>query len=52
MGLLVNGIWQDQWYDTKSTGGQFVRQDSQFCHWITPDGSTGPIGKVGFKAEA
>lgn len=52
MGLLVNGIWQDQWYDTKSTGGRFVRQDSQFRHWITPDGSAGPTGNAGFKAEA
>ncbi|QHV01568.1 glutathione S-transferase family protein [Synechocystis sp. CACIAM 05] len=52
MGLLVNGIWQDQWYDTESTGGRFVRQDSQFRHWITPDGSAGPTGNAGFKAEA
>ncbi|MBE9196426.1 glutathione S-transferase family protein [Synechocystis sp. LEGE 06083] len=52
MGLLVNGIWQDQWYDTESTGGRFVRQDSQFRHWITPNGSPGPSGNAGFKAEA
>jgi putative glutathione S-transferase len=30
MGLLVDGVWQDQWYDTKSTGGRFVRKDSAF----------------------
>lgn len=30
MGLLVEGKWVDQWYDTKSTGGKFVRQDSSF----------------------
>jgi putative glutathione S-transferase len=52
MGLLVDGIWQDQWYDTDSTGGRFVRQDAQFRHWITPDGSAGPTGNGGFKAEA
>ncbi|MBD2653967.1 glutathione S-transferase family protein [Synechocystis sp. FACHB-383] len=52
MGLLVNGIWQDQWYDTESTGGRFVRQDSQFRHWITPNGSPGPSGNAGFKAAA
>ncbi len=51
MGLLVNGKWQDKWYDTKSTGGHFVRKDSQFRHWITPDGSKGPTGEGGFKAE-
>ena len=30
MGLLVEGKWVDQWYDTKSTGGKFVRQESSF----------------------
>lgn len=52
MGLLVDGKWVDQWYDTKSTGGRFVRKDSQFRNWITADGSAGPTGVGGFKAEA
>ena len=52
MGLLVDGVWQDQWYDTKSTGGRFVRKDSAFRNWITADGSPGPTGAGGFKAEA
>ncbi|WP_415183207.1 glutathione S-transferase family protein [Phaeovulum sp.] len=52
MGLLVDGTWHDQWYDTGSTGGRFVRGDSQFRNWVTPDGSAGPSGKGGFKAEA
>lgn len=52
MGLLVDGVWKDQWYDTKSTGGRFVRKDSQFRNWITIDGSPGPTGEGGFKAEA
>lgn len=30
MGLLVDGNWQDRWYDTKSSGGKFVREDSAF----------------------
>lgn len=51
MGLLVEGKWHDKWYDTKSTGGKFVRQESQFRNWITADGSAGPTGKAGFKAE-
>ena len=51
MGLLVNGEWHDQWYDTESTGGHFVRQESQFRHWITKDGQPGPTGDGGFKAE-
>jgi putative glutathione S-transferase len=44
--------WTERWYDTSSTGGRFVRQDSAFRNWITPDGSPGPTGKDGFKAEA
>ncbi len=52
MGLLIDGKWHDQWYDTKSTGGRFVRSDAQFRHWITPDGAAGPSGEGGFKAEA
>lgn len=51
MGLLVDGKWQDQWYDTEGTGGRFVRSDAQFRNWITPDGSAGPSGTGGFKAE-
>lgn len=51
MGLLVDGRWHDQWYDTSSTGGRFVRSDSQFRNWITADGSAGPTGRDGFKAE-
>jgi putative glutathione S-transferase len=51
MGLLVDGVWQDHWYDTHSTGGRFVRSDSQFRNWVTADGTAGPSGKAGFKAE-
>ena len=52
MGLLVNGQWQDRWYDTASTGGRFVRNDAAFRNWVTADGSAGPSGRAGFKAEA
>ncbi len=52
MGLLVDGVWQDQWYDTKNSGGKFVRNDAGFRNWITPDGTAGPSGEAGFKAEA
>jgi putative glutathione S-transferase len=51
MGLLVDGKWHDQWYDTASSGGRFVRSDAQFRNWITPDGSAGPTGTGGFRAE-
>ncbi|NPT42777.1 glutathione S-transferase family protein [Paraburkholderia sp. 1N] len=52
MGLLVNGQWQDVWYDTRSTGGRFVRKDAAFRSWVTADGAPGPSGHGGFKAEA
>ena len=52
MGLLVEGKWSDQWYDTKKTGGKFVRTTTQFRNWITPDGASGPTGSGGFKAES
>ncbi len=51
MGLLQDGRWVDSWYDTKSTQGRFVRSTAQFRNWITSDGSPGPSGIGGFKAE-
>ena len=51
MGLLVEGKWRDQWYDTKSTDGEFVRKAPQFRNWVTADGAAGPSGDPGFKAE-
>lgn len=45
MGLLIDGQWHDQWYDTSGTGGRFLRSESQFRNWVTADGSSG------FKAE-
>ena len=51
MGLLVDGRWQDFWYDTSSTGGRFQRTDAAFRHWVTVDGSAGPNGRGGFRAE-
>ncbi len=52
MGLLVDGQWHNQWYDTKANNGKFIRSESQFRNWITADGQAGPTGKAGFKAEA
>ncbi len=51
MGLLVKGQWQDKWYDTQSSGGRFVRSETQFRNWLTEDGGAGPDGQKGFKAE-
>ena len=52
MGLLVNGQWQDKWYDTKQSGGAFEREAAQLRNWVTADGSAGPTGTGGFKAES
>lgn len=51
MGMLVEGVWHDVWYDTKATKGHFKRDASQFRNWITKDGSPGPSGEGGFGAE-
>ena len=52
MGQLVDGVWHDVWYDTKSTGGAFKRTTAKFRNWITPDGRAGPSGEGGFRAES
>jgi putative glutathione S-transferase len=41
MGYLLNGVWNDGWYDTASTAGEFVRTEAKFRHRITADGSSG-----------
>ena len=48
---MVDGAWHDEWYDTGSNDGRFIRADAQFRHWVTADGSPGPSGEGGFAAE-
>lgn len=52
MGQLVDGVWQDVWYDTTSTGGAFKRSTAKFRNWITTDGAAGPSGEDGFEAQS
>ncbi|MEP1932606.1 MAG: glutathione S-transferase family protein [Roseibium sp.] len=52
MGVLVDGVWKENWVEPKSTGGKFVRKDSAFRNWVTKDGVAGLSGIGGFKAEA
>lgn len=51
MGLLIEGRWHDQWYDT-ATDGRFKREAAQRRNWITTDGAPGPSGEGGFPAQA
>ncbi|MBC8212662.1 MAG: glutathione S-transferase family protein [Gammaproteobacteria bacterium] len=52
--MLVNGKWSKDFDPVQAVDedGRFIRQDSQFRNWITPDGSAGITGKAGFKAES
>lgn len=52
MGLLVSGVWQNEWYDTKSTGGAFERSKAAFRNWVTADGQPGSGGTTGYAAES
>ncbi len=52
MGLLIDGVWSDRWYDTKASGGRFVRSASAFRRWITRDGTPGPNGEAAVPAES
>ncbi|TCO69959.1 glutathione S-transferase family protein [Rhodovulum euryhalinum] len=52
MGQLIDGTWHPGWYDTKASGGKFVRSTAGFRNWITPDGTPGPSGEGGFPAES
>jgi glutathionyl-hydroquinone reductase len=51
MGLLLDGSWVDRLPDDGSSDGRFKRQDSAIRNWITPDGTPGPTGDGGFRAE-
>ncbi|VVE42330.1 glutathionyl-hydroquinone reductase YqjG [Pandoraea morbifera] len=50
MGLLIDGEWHTDWYDTRATGGRFERRPATFRHWVTSDGAPGPSGDGGFAA--
>ncbi|MBA0168235.1 glutathione S-transferase family protein [Pectobacterium sp. CFBP8739] len=52
MGQLVDGVWHDTWYETKSTGGHFKRSESAFRNWVTPDGTPGLTANGGFPAQS
>lgn len=51
MGHMINGKWVNDDRISADGRGHFQRADSQFRSWITADGSAGPTGSAGFKAE-
>jgi putative glutathione S-transferase len=52
MSLLIKGKWQNNWLESEIENGEFVRQDSQFRHWITSNGTPESGRAGGFPAEA
>ena len=42
MGVLVDGVWHDEWYNTEDNDGKFIREDAQFRDWISKDGKFQP----------
>jgi putative glutathione S-transferase len=51
MGVLIDGVWRADEDERRDADGRFLRPDSTFRAWITPDGAPGPTGDGGFKAE-
>ena len=51
MGMLQDGRWVDQWYNTKETDGRFVRKAPQFRNWITADGAPGQVAMAGSRSK-
>jgi putative glutathione S-transferase len=51
MGQLVNGKWEADGADNRKSDGKFKRTEAAFRNWVTKDGSPGPTGVGGFKAE-
>lgn len=50
MGLLVDGVWQDEEHAGRTQDGRFMRPATRYHNWITEDGQAGPSGKGGFAA--
>ena len=50
MGLLVDGVWQDEEQAVRTQDGHFVRPITRYRSWITPDGKPSPSGNGGFAA--
>jgi putative glutathione S-transferase len=42
MGVMIDGIWRDQWYDTDSSGGKFERPQTVFRSRVEAGGRFAP----------
>ena len=51
MSLIVDGKIEKDWLKAEQKDGEFVRFDSVFRNWVTPNGEPGPTGSGGFTAE-
>jgi glutathionyl-hydroquinone reductase len=51
MGFLLNGVWSQESAFPTDHDGRFVRPSAPIRDWVTADGSAGPSGAGGFKAE-
>ena len=51
--MLINGKWSKAFHPVQAADeeGRFLRQESRFRNWVTPDGDPGPTGAGGFAAE-
>lgn len=52
MGLLIDGVWHEQVPNAAKADGRFVRPQTAFRNWVTPDGRPGPSGSDGFSAQS
>jgi len=51
MGVMIEGVWHATEPKSDGKDGAFKRPETSFRNWVTADGSAGPTGTDGFKAE-
>jgi putative glutathione S-transferase len=54
MGVMIDGRWttDEEASKLRHEDGRWIRPVSSIRHWVTADGSAGPTGDAGFRAEA
>jgi putative glutathione S-transferase len=51
MGMMIDGVWHRDDGIWARGDGRFERKPTTFRNWVTADGSPGPTGEGGFRAE-